>query len=108
MSNLCKWLDIRRLNVNKKWDELSDLAENLLHKRRFIFKGGEPPGEVSLCLSHTMHTILITINSFVQMEDLLMFLLLRRSKHIFPRIPRAALFSKQDHLTVGLRLRLLQ
>ena len=49
LTNLCKWLSIDLLNVNNEWDQLSDLAEKLLHKRRFIFKGGEPPGEVSLC-----------------------------------------------------------
>ena len=48
MTNLCKWLDITLLQVNDEWDQLSDLAGMLLHKRRFIFKGGEPPGEVSL------------------------------------------------------------
>jgi hypothetical protein len=62
---LCKWLDINLSNLNDKWDQLSNLAEQLLHKRRFIFKGGEPPGEVSLCLSPNMLMILITINSFV-------------------------------------------
>lgn len=61
LNNLCKWLNIDLSNVNNKWDELSNLAEDLLHKRRFIFKGGEPPGEVSFCLPLNMHTILITI-----------------------------------------------
>ena len=55
--------------------------------------GGEPPDEESLCLSlTTMHTILITIDSFVQKEDLPTFLLLRRSNRIFPHILRAKLF----------------
>jgi hypothetical protein len=65
LNNLCKWLNINLSNVNDKWDQLSELAGELLHKRRFIFKGGEPPGEVSLCLSLNMHTIFITIISSV-------------------------------------------
>ena len=108
LDNLCKWLNIKLSDLNDEWDRLSDLAEDLLRKRRFIFKGGEPPGEVILCLSLNMHTILITINSFVQMEYFLMFLLLRRSNRIFPRIPRAELYSKQVHLSVGLHLQLLR
>ena len=58
--NLCKWLSVDLPSANKEWDQLSDLAGELLHKRRFIFKGGEPPGEVSLCPLLTIHTILIT------------------------------------------------
>ena len=48
LDNLCKWLDVNVFNVNNNWDQLSNLAEELLRKRRYIFKGGEPPGEVSL------------------------------------------------------------
>jgi hypothetical protein len=93
--------------MNNNWDDLSDLAENLLRKRRFIFKGGEPPSEVSLYSSITIYTILITIDS-AQMDDLLTFLLLRRSIHISLRILRAELFSKQIHLSARLRLQLLR
>jgi hypothetical protein len=95
--------------MDDNWDPVSNLAGELLTKRRFIFKGGEPPGEVSLFPSPTMCTILlITVDSFVQKEDLRTFLLLRRSNHIFPRIPRAKLFSKQVHPSVRLHLRLLR
>jgi hypothetical protein len=96
------------MNMNNNWDRLSDLAEELLHKRRFIFKGGEPPSDVSFCPLITIYTILITIDSFVRMDDLLTFLLSRRSNRIFLRILRAELFSKQVHYSARLRLQLLQ
>ena len=107
LNNLCKWLNVNLSRVNDNWDRLSDLAKELLHKRRFIFKGCEPPGEVSF-QSLNLHTILITVNSFTYTGDFLMFLLLRHSNLTFPHILRAKLYSKQVHLSVGLHLQLLR